>query len=221
LTDSIAGATLRRMSTTPPVIPAEVVEATLELFDELDQAKDETAMQSMALRLGREQASILERAAKVSAEHGDAAGQAAVFYTTLVWTMFDRHAGLDLPRVTTDNVLKADAVVEASLAGVDDLDARAIADRVAPDVEARQPHLVGKLRELMAEDLAGEALADDVAAAVFPAIQVVVEAFDAALEGRRPGISRAPAKAKGPKVGRNEPCPCGSGKKHKRCCASG
>ncbi len=24
----------------------------------------------------------------------------------------------------------------------------------------------------------------------------------------------------GPKVGRNEPCPCGSGKKHKRCCLS-
>lgn len=23
---------------------------------------------------------------------------------------------------------------------------------------------------------------------------------------------------KGPKIGRNEPCPCGSGKKYKRCC---
>jgi len=22
----------------------------------------------------------------------------------------------------------------------------------------------------------------------------------------------------GPKVGRNDPCPCGSGKKHKKCC---
>ena len=24
-----------------------------------------------------------------------------------------------------------------------------------------------------------------------------------------------------PKVGRNDPCPCGSGKKHKKCCLSG
>ena len=24
---------------------------------------------------------------------------------------------------------------------------------------------------------------------------------------------------KGPKVGRNDPCPCGSGKKYKKCCA--
>ncbi|MBI3845321.1 MAG: SEC-C domain-containing protein [Planctomycetes bacterium] len=24
-----------------------------------------------------------------------------------------------------------------------------------------------------------------------------------------------------PKVGRNDPCPCGSGKKHKRCCLRG
>ena len=24
----------------------------------------------------------------------------------------------------------------------------------------------------------------------------------------------------GPKVGRNDPCPCGSGKKHKKCCGA-
>ena len=28
----------------------------------------------------------------------------------------------------------------------------------------------------------------------------------------------APKKAAGPKVGRNDPCPCGSGKKYKHCC---
>ena len=27
-----------------------------------------------------------------------------------------------------------------------------------------------------------------------------------------------PAKHEAPKVGRNDPCPCGSGKKHKKCC---
>ncbi|HMP59119.1 MAG TPA: SEC-C metal-binding domain-containing protein [Gemmatales bacterium] len=27
-----------------------------------------------------------------------------------------------------------------------------------------------------------------------------------------------PIRNKGPKVGRNDPCPCGSGKKHKICC---
>jgi uncharacterized protein YecA (UPF0149 family) len=25
---------------------------------------------------------------------------------------------------------------------------------------------------------------------------------------------------KGPKVGRNDPCPCGSGKKYKKCCGA-
>ncbi len=28
----------------------------------------------------------------------------------------------------------------------------------------------------------------------------------------------APVRATGPKVGRNDPCPCGSGKKYKHCC---
>jgi uncharacterized protein len=31
----------------------------------------------------------------------------------------------------------------------------------------------------------------------------------------------APFVRSGPKIGRNDPCPCGSGKKYKRCCASG
>jgi len=33
--------------------------------------------------------------------------------------------------------------------------------------------------------------------------------------------ARKPVRRKGKKVGRNEPCPCGSGKKYKRCCGSG
>jgi len=31
---------------------------------------------------------------------------------------------------------------------------------------------------------------------------------------------RAPTQRTQPKVGRNEPCPCGSGKKYKKCCAA-
>ena len=36
------------------------------------------------------------------------------------------------------------------------------------------------------------------------------------------GVSpkQPPAKRAAPKVGRNDPCPCGSGKKHKRCCGA-
>lgn len=43
-------------------------------------------------------------------------------------------------------------------------------------------------------------------------------------EPTRPGLgkkSRVSFRSKvrqGPKIGRNEPCPCGSGKKFKRCC---
>ena len=38
------------------------------------------------------------------------------------------------------------------------------------------------------------------------------------LRGRR---SRTVTVRSGPKVGRNDPCPCGSGRKHKRCCMKG
>jgi SEC-C motif domain protein len=41
----------------------------------------------------------------------------------------------------------------------------------------------------------------------------------AGLIGQRPQASAPqPARANAPKVGRNDPCPCGSGKKYKKCC---
>ena len=40
------------------------------------------------------------------------------------------------------------------------------------------------------------------------------------LELTRPDRARSPI-IRGPKVGRNDPCPCGSGKKHKKCCGAG
>jgi hypothetical protein len=36
--------------------------------------------------------------------------------------------------------------------------------------------------------------------------------------GRQKGAAQEPVVQKGPRVGRNERCPCGSGKKYKRCC---
>ena len=36
------------------------------------------------------------------------------------------------------------------------------------------------------------------------------------VDGRR--VSHQPVVRSGPRVGRNDPCPCGSGKKHKKCC---
>ncbi len=38
------------------------------------------------------------------------------------------------------------------------------------------------------------------------------------LARRSKGRQNVPARAESPKVGRNEPCPCGSGKKYKKCC---
>ena len=40
--------------------------------------------------------------------------------------------------------------------------------------------------------------------------------YDAALSGEDPGLDEA-AKSEVPRVGRNDPCPCGSGKKYKQC----
>ena len=38
---------------------------------------------------------------------------------------------------------------------------------------------------------------------------------------RRQSIASVPLRRQGPKVGRNDPCPCKSGRKYKHCCAAG
>ena len=38
------------------------------------------------------------------------------------------------------------------------------------------------------------------------------------LANYQPPKGMGPARRTGPKVGRNDPCPCGSGKKYKKCC---
>ena len=41
---------------------------------------------------------------------------------------------------------------------------------------------------------------------------------EAAIESSEGPVDFQPARRVGPSVGRNEPCPCGSGKKYKKCC---
>ena len=59
-------------------------------------------------------------------------------------------------------------------------------------------------------------------------VQVIREAAPGGPRLRRPvgplanasAVPNRPVVNKGPKVGRNDPCPCGSGKKYKKCCGS-
>jgi uncharacterized protein len=53
---------------------------------------------------------------------------------------------------------------------------------------------------------------------------IVLSAHDVFLRARRTELGQTPSAASAPtttRVGRNEPCPCGSGKKYKRCCIDG
>jgi hypothetical protein len=198
-------------------VPAEVVEATISAFTELDQVGDKRSMNRMARRLGKEQPALLHYAARFREKHGDAVGEAAVFYGTLVWAMFDRQIG-KCPRLTPQNLAAAEEIVDAERGAVTDLAEKPVHERTAPGLVERQPHIYAKLRELIEEDVREDAMTAETADIIYRPTQVILEAFDAAIEGRRPGEQLGTIVREGPKVGRNDPCPCGSGKKHKRCC---
>jgi len=198
------------------VVSAEEVERTISAFTRLDQRGDKKAMNKLAQRLQREQPFLLQHAAAVKNEHGDAVGEAAVFYATLMWAMFDRGRTATLPRLTAQNLLDADRVVTEALAAVEGLADLPIHERVAPALVEAQPNIHAKLAALLAEDIKEAAMTAETAATIIKPTQIVIEAFDAALTGRRPGERQGTIVAEA-KVGRNEPCPCGSGKKYKKC----
>src|SRR6188508_2480078 len=89
------------------LVSADDVEKTIAAFTRLDQRGDKKAMNKLAQRLQKEQPFLLQFAAAVRSEHGDAVGEAAVFYATLVWAMFDRGQEGTLPRLTNGNLVEA------------------------------------------------------------------------------------------------------------------
>lgn len=198
------------------VVTTDDVERTITAFTRLDQRGDKKAMNKLAQRLQKEQPFLLQHAAAVRGEHGDATGEAAVFYATLVWAMFDRGAEATLPRITAKNLADADKVVTEAWGKIDGIADRPPHERTSPDLVATQPHIYAKLAELLAEDVKEAAMTLDTANAIIKPTQVVIEAFDAAMSNRRPGEQQGTVVAQN-KVGRNEPCPCGSGKKFKKC----
>jgi hypothetical protein len=201
----------------PVLVPKDCVEETIKAFTDLDESGDKRSMNKMARRLGKEQPALLQFAAKFRDEQGEKAGEAAVFYGTLVWAIFDRHQG-KCPRLTSDNLGEAQTIVDEARAAVDGLADKPLLEQVAGDLVDRQPNIYEKVRELLEEDIREDAMTAEVAAMIYPPTQVIVEAFDAAIDGRRPGERLGPVIRDQPKVGRNEPCPCGSGKKFKKCC---
>src|SRR5439155_17366540 len=125
--------------------------------------------------------------APVRTEHGDAVGEAAVFYATHVWAMFDRGRESTLPRLTQQNLNDADQAVTEQLAAIEGLADKPPHERVAPALVARQPHIYAKLSELLSEDVKEAAMTADTAVTIIKPTQVVIEAFDAAMSGTRPG----------------------------------
>ncbi len=200
------------------VIAADLVDATIESFTQLDQAGDKRSMKKMGLRLRKEQPALLRYTATVREEHGDVIGEAAVFYGTLVWAMFQRKHGKHLARLTQENLDASQTIVDEERGKIEGLDTKPIHERVAPPLVERQPHIYAKLQELIEEDVREEAMTAICADVIYRPVQILVEAFDAATEGRRPGERQGPVVREAAKVGRNEPCPCGSGKKYKKCC---
>jgi CRP-like cAMP-binding protein len=198
------------------VVTPDQVENTIAAFTRLDKRGDKKAMNKLAQRLQKEQPFLLQHAAAVRNEHGDTVGEAAVFYATLVWAMFDRLSDGTLPRLTAQNLADADRVVTDALSSVEGLADKPPQERVAPALVKTQPHIYGKLAELLTEDLKENAMTADTASTIIKPTEVVIEAFDAAMSGRRPGERQGTVTAQD-KPGRNEPCPCGSGKKFKKC----
>src|SRR3954462_4983887 len=197
-------------------VSAAVVERTITSFPRLVQRGAKKGMNKLAQRLQKEQPYLLQHAAAVRSEHGDQVGEAAVFYATLVWAMFDRGQDGTLPRLTPQNLADADRIVTEELSKVEGLADKPPHERIAPGLAATQPHIYAKLAELLGEDVKEAAMTLDTASTIIKPTEVVIEAFDAALAGRRPGERQGTVVADA-KVGRNEPCPCGSGKKFKKC----
>jgi preprotein translocase subunit SecA len=76
-----------------------------------------------------------------------------------------------------------------------------------------------KIRTADELDAASESINDDMSQVKDVQYQHADIATDSAETEKPADVAVAPVRS-GPKVGRNDPCPCGSGKKYKACCGA-
>jgi hypothetical protein len=200
-------------------VSEESIEATIRAFTDLENAGNKRSMTKMARRLSKEQPALLKYASEFREQHGDKVGEAAIFYGTLIWAIYDRVLGKS-PQLTEANLEAARAIIAEEQKSAPGIDSLPVHKRILPTVAERQPHICEKLSELVEEDVREKAMTEETASLIMPPTQVILEAFDAAAEGRRPGTKLGPVVRDSPKVGRNDPCACGSGKKFKKCCGA-
>ena len=198
------------------VLP-QAVETTIATFLRLDKRGDRGAMNKIAQRLQREQPLILQYGAQLTTAHDAATGEAGVFYMTLAWSMFDHHYPSTVPRVTEANLAAAKEEIAGAWAAQPALAAAPVHERIAAEVKTRQPHICSKFAELIEEDVREAAMTEATAAAIIQPLQVVIEALDAVVSERRPGERQGTIVKAAEAPGRNDACPCGSGKKYKKC----
>ena len=87
--------------------------------------------------------------------------------------------------------------------------------RILSHVQVRRPEEVEELEQQRREALEREKAAAD---SRHDAPEAADEGAADAEAPLPPGADGRPRRREGPKVGRNDPCPCGSGKKYKQCC---
>ncbi|WP_027960882.1 preprotein translocase subunit SecA [Halomonas halodenitrificans] len=85
--------------------------------------------------------------------------------------------------------------------------------RILSHVQVRRPEEVEELERQRRETLEREK-----ATAASRHEEPDTTADDTEAMAPAPGADGRPVRREGPKVGRNDPCPCGSGKKYKQCC---
>jgi hypothetical protein len=204
-------------ATKDSVVPKSTVDKTVAEFSTLSENFDQSRVEKLITRLSQRQPELLSYANRIRNDYGDDVGEVAMFYSMLIWSFFDR-SSKNCPRLTGQNMIDADDVVKKERAQVPALSDMPVFCRIAPALSEGQPHVYAKLSELLADDVEEGFLPEGTVNIIFPYAQAVVEAFTAAIDGRRPGlpaetVTRAPSKKR-----RNEQCACGSGKKYKKCC---
>lgn len=86
-------------------------------------------------------------------------------------------------------------------------------------LRAAQPDWFAPMRELAASEGREPAMPDEETEQWMDAVAPAIIAIHGTRPAQQGGAGR-PAQRATPKVGRNDPCPCGSGKKYKKCCGA-
>jgi len=201
---------IARGQTEKSTIPLHVVEAVFARFQTLEKTRKDDAIIRLSRKFVKEQPAL--PGFGFNELPTTAAARAHMLYGLIIWSIFKEFNGGEVRALSHSDLREAATRIKAPEIG---------GPPVKPTLRERQAPILTFLSNLLREDVSTKTLTPQESEQLIAFSSIVTDAFDVATAEAGQEYQTMPRAHSRERIGRNSPCPCGNGRKFKKCHGAG